>query len=429
MLKTLLIIKHHKLERAAGREYQSWWESRQLLNFITRHGRGNPNESELSEEEQMEALKKLQEQNNAALGQGQDGESPGSTQKIYPMNPKPNDPNTAAPNNNHIDLDPPPSIQPPPPLPKNSCNDMLNTGSWKDFTFQKQADGSLSLPNGAGWAYSGTFQPDGCKVYDYDADMIQDCLLKNPDGSENENSVQIIGDSRARLIYRVLSARMHGSDSIEDVKVHDDMANAPFIYYWSQSFGGKAVSRQKHEMSGFRRLLIEGTTTKKSQFVIINEHFLHPSTDILGYPQNRTWDHVQPYFENSINFFKTEIIPTLERMTENDATIVVLATEGSQRYYAGWNQAKWDALQNFYNSEMQKIAVEHPKIFYMSNNVKTSVGTDGELLLPDGTHKIIKGEIQKIPPSLMSDINILLNLHCNRKLGDRLPGDVCCRSW
>lgn len=315
-------------------------------------------------------------------------------------------------------------------LPNTSCNRLLNSGNWKDFKFQPTEDGSLNLPSGD-WCYSGRFQPDSCDVHNYSSDEIEECLLKNSDGSLNENSVQIIGDSRARLIYRVLSARLHGAESIEDVKVHDDMANAPFIYYWSQSFHGKPVAKDKHEMSGFRRLLIEGTTTKKSQLVIISEHFLHPATDILHFPKNRTRDHIYPYFQASLDFLRNDIVPVLLKMVnENQATVVILASEGSRRYYAGFNQDKWDELQKFYNSEIKKIVAENfGKIFYMSNNIKTSVGINGEILLPDGTHKIIKGAVQTIPPSLLTDTSLILNLHCNRKMVGKIENSACCRNW
>ena len=72
------------------------------------------------------------------------------------------------------------------------------------------------------------------------------------------------------------------------------MANFPFMYYWSQSFNGKPISSEKHEMTSFKRLFMESGT---AQLIIIAEHFLHPSCDYLGYASNRSSDALKTYGE------------------------------------------------------------------------------------------------------------------------------------
>ena len=318
--------------------------------------------------------------------------------------------------------------QEPPPLPDNTCNRLLHTGKWDNWSYNPAPDGNLANTETGEWNYSGNYQPDGCDLHHYTTEEIETCLLKRPDGTNSDLSVMIIGDSRARLLYRVLSARLHGQDSIEDVKVHDDMANAPFIYYWSQSFHGARVARNKQEMSTFRRMLMEVNSKNKAQLIIINEHFLHPSTDILGFPKNRTWAHIEPYFITSLTHLKENIMPQLVTLSEmEDVTIIINASEGSSRYYAGWSADKWVELQNMYNFEIQRLIIDNPRIFYMTNNIRTGVGPSGQNLLPDGTHKIIKGESQTVPPSLMADTDMILNVHCNRKLG--IDGNACCKQW
>lgn len=148
--------------------------------------------------------------------------------------------------------DTPPEIEPTPAFKTldNSCETMLNTGSWLNFTTQAKSSNA--------WNFSGTFGPSTCQIKKYSTEELQKCFLSNPVDFSRNRMVQIIGDSRSRLIYRVLSARLHGLDTIEDVKVHDDLANAPFMYYWSQSFNGEPVG-DRHEMSSFRRLLKEGS--------------------------------------------------------------------------------------------------------------------------------------------------------------------------
>ena len=63
-------------------------------------------------------------------------------------------------------------------------------------------------------------------------------------------------------------------------------------------------------------------------------------------------------------------------------------------------------------------------------NQFTGYGPNKENLLPDMTHKMTKGEIQKIPPSLMADTDVIFNLHCNRKMSKNLlqldGREICC---
>ena len=135
----------------------------------------------------------------------------------------------------------------------------------------------------------------------------------------------------------------------EDVKVHDNMANFPFMYYWSQSFNGKAISNEKHEMTSFKRLFMESGT---AQLVIIAEHFLHPSCDYLSYASNRSADALKLYFKESIVHLDETVLPKFASKT--GVTVVVLASEGSRRSFPGWQQKKWDDLTRFYKKVAEK---------------------------------------------------------------------------
>lgn len=326
---------------------------------------------------------------------------------------------------------------------RQNCENMLTSGSWTNFKYTKtDPEAHLSLPNGD-WAYSGKFQPNFCQLVDYKFHEIEKCLMSETDNFGEPLSVHIIGDSRARLMYRVLSARMKGQISIEDVKVHDDMSNRPFSYHWSQSFNGKAVSEEKSEVSGFKNLFKIFTSKnpkwrKTPQLIIIYEQFLHPAMDHLFYPNKRDYNLIEEYFKESLDHFRDSIIPALihvittnanERGSKSLATIVVLASEGSNRVFEGWNDKLWLDLQNYYNTELRNIIKSNSKyIYYMDSNIKTAYGPNGENLLADGTHKLIKGAVQKLPPSLIADTDMILNLHCNERRGD-LAEDVCCRGW
>ena len=328
--------------------------------------------------------------------------------------------------------------------PRDSCEAMLTTGKWENFQFKNHN----SLSTNGEWNYSGDFVPSyPCQIHHYNASELQTCLLlKNKEKWNLNPTIQIIGDSRARVLYRTLSARLHGQDSIEDVKVHDDLANAPFMYYWSQSFNGKPIenyagkpNNSRHEMTSFPRLLKEGAFgVKRAQLVVISEHFLHPSTDLLEDPVNRKdYNLVKNYFEEMFQFFEEKI---LTRISSFPATIIFMASEGSKKRYNGWSQKNWDDLQKFYNDRLYNMIEKtniknssrafNKRLFYMTINQFTGYGPNKENLLPDMTHKMTKGEIQKIPPSLMADTDVIFNLHCNRKMGKNLlqldGQEICC---
>lgn len=123
-------------------------------------------------------------------------------------------------------------------------------------------------------------------------------------------------------------------------------------------------------------------------------------------------------------------MPRLNKLAEQGKTVVIWSFEGSNRNYIGggpreWHLKDWMNFQNWYNSKLQNIVSKFPRIYFSLANSKTTHGPNGEELLPDGTHKIIKGGIQNIPPSLMSDLQRVINLHCNRKIGVKAE-NVCC---
>ena len=96
-------------------------------------------------------------------------------------------------------------------------------------------------------------------------------------------------------------------------------------------------------MTSFKRLFMEAGT---AQLVIIDEHFLHPSCDYLGYAGNRSMDTLKTYFKESIIHLDENVLPKLAART--GVTVVVMASEGSKRSFPGWQQKKWDDLTRFY---------------------------------------------------------------------------------
>merc|ERR1711879_744644 len=123
------------------------------------------------------------------------------------------------------------------------------------------------------------------------------------------------------------------------------MGNFPFMYYWSESFNGESIVNQKdtkNELTAFedkRSTLF--TDMKSAQYIIIDEHFMHPATDMLNNAASRVNGPIQEYLTRSVNHLRDYIIPTVLKLAKRDATILVIASEGSRRIYPGWSQKKW----------------------------------------------------------------------------------------
>ena len=131
------------------------------------------------------------------------------------------------------------------------------------------------------------------------------------------------------------------------------------------------------------------------------------------------------HFKESIVHLDETVLPKFNQKT--GTTVIVMATEGSRRSFPGWQQKKWDDLVKFYNNEVRSVVEKYDNVYWMDNNARTGYSPKNKPLLPDGTHKIIKGGVQKIPPSLIADTNFILNLHCNQLIKEKLSGNTCCK--
>ena len=174
---------------------------------------------------------------------------------------------------------------------EHSCRAMLSKGYWKDFTFSP-GNHESSIKNFASsfndqpleWTWNGTFVPESCAPFPYSRPSIQTCLF-----SQKTPMIQIMGDSRSRLLYRGLVSLYHGDSEIKDTKVHDDMETYPFKFYWSKTITGLPVEGSDALDCGFRNLLND---FHKAQLTIIGEQVLHPMFEFLLANSERSTDYL-----------------------------------------------------------------------------------------------------------------------------------------
>jgi len=82
----------------------------------------------------------------------------------------------------------------------------------------------LVNPDDGNWLYGGKFKPDGCDLHIYQTNELQQCFTSE----DITRPIYVIGDSRARLIYRSIVARITGQETLNDVKVQG--GSAKFLF-------------------------------------------------------------------------------------------------------------------------------------------------------------------------------------------------------
>lgn len=127
--------------------------------------------------------------------------------------------------------------------------------------------------------------------------------------------IYVIGDSRARLIYRVIGAKGLGQESLEDTKVHNDLSSdigVPIKYFWSQSFDGD------HDQVSHHVSMIREAMAKHAQMVIVGEQHLHPV--------EAAWDRndrdYQKIFYKALSHAYKEIFPLLNSFASEGNTVM-----------------------------------------------------------------------------------------------------------
>jgi len=79
-----------------------------------------------------------------------------------------------------------------------------------------------------------------------------------------------------------------------------------------------------------------------------------------------------------------------------------------------------------YNKFLKSLIPRHGiagKIFLMTVNLSTYRSMDGGYMMPDRIHLVKKDRTRRIPPAIKVNVNLILNLACNRILR---PADATC---
>lgn len=334
---------------------------------------------------------------------------------------------------------------------EDSCKNLLQTGRWGNFTYQKPSEKDL-LPeehqtnveftksnaplfsrNGT-WAFSGQFKPDSCNIFQYDKNTLQTCLRNNysknyKPTNKNSNSkfpirpIFIIGDSRGRLIFRALAALSKGQRDLTDQKIHNDFSIDYFNFYWSEGFTRVKIpndtKNNKIIEPGFPKMLHD-LKENCPQMIVIYEQILHTVVDTLKVNMNYSsatvpkYNLVKPLIETGLKTLENDILPkifdyfddgeNLTKCTSNldnyKVTVLVGSTEDALKFYQPENMFgndfgtnEWKKIQRYYNMRLVEVigqfkSNQRLKLQLMTNNQKTAYSPDRKIsLLPDGSHK------------------------------------------
>ena len=315
------------------------------------------------------------------------------------------------------------------------CRELLETGSWKNFKWKyqpveldQQFDDIRTLirrrkTTDTLWTYSGKFSNDFCEYRDYTPKIIQECF--------DNNNVLFLGDSRTRVLYNALIARIFGRESVFDRKIHFE-EKTPYqneksqvlsiSYIHTRKFQTFEFNIKKHSSLNFK------THLQNSNFIVIGEQFLHPITREVKNNKKSIRQSPRDVIDKGLQIFQDSIIPQISKYKNPLAKVLILSAEGRLNFthysleYSHWTDSNWEAETVHYNKRMAQIIRNSgiKNVNFMSVNKLTVKSPDNDDLTVDFIHKLkwaVKGHL--MPVSLKADTDVLLNYFCNDESTDQ----------
>ena len=298
------------------------------------------------------------------------------------------------------------------------------------------------------FTYSGDFENPNCKIHNYKTSEIKQCF--------NEyHEILMFGDSRTRVLFRVLRGRYDGLDLVTDYRDHREIDDPPFTFYWSVNFkitlhilfGTHVKNDQK--IDELSKSKLSGKSNGK-RLVIIGEQLQWPQVDFLhgfnskGEPtrnctQQGARSNIDPYLDHA----KT-LIQQLDQF--NDTEFLFMSAESrydiqrmSESCHINWNTVDWDSLSKYYTDSIRNLLAHYkPKngMLMETNRITMEKELDGgksrQHLMTDGVHKMSFDVARnpnfvpkKIPSSLAIDSDVVFNYFCNKKFNFE---GTCCNN-
>lgn len=285
-----------------------------------------------------------------------------------------------------------------------NCKKMLNDGHWN---FKGNHDECMKDEN----CKMNSWEPEGCNWHKYTTEDSKQCL--------NEKKVLVLGDSRGRQTYIALKNRLTGDQDLMDEVEHHNLKyekhGGVVKWAWKTNIHDGGVEKL------LTRMISENSTVERPDLFIINSLLLHPTSHI-----NRTkcFEQLRMFEAVALN----SIFPLLREVAKLGTKILWLASEDMLPKH-DFTADQVDALRahnEFLQENLNQFSPDLRFMSFLGVNRKTVYGSEGNLLLGDGTHKLQRRVMTQVPASLWSDINVILNFYCN----DIMQWDdaTCCVS-
>ena len=233
------------------------------------------------------------------------------------------------------------------------------------------------------FTYSGDFENSECKIHDYNTFEIKQCF-------NDYHEILMYGDSRTRVLYRVLQGRYDGNVTVTDYKDHRNIIHPPFTFFWSVYF--------KNTVNSLLRILNDGESEKK-RLVVIGEQLQWPQLDHLSSFSNCSQKTSRRNMQQHLDEAKT-FIRQLDQFKNTKFLFVSAESryDNKRREYprcTHWTAAEWDSLSKFYTDSIRSMLKEYkPKnaMLMETNRITMEYAFDGgktrQYLMPDGVHKM-----------------------------------------
>lgn len=253
---------------------------------------------------------------------------------------------------------------------------------------------------------------------------LQNCLA--------QKSLKIIGDSRSRQNFLTIQSLLQNSGIIDQAQHYDlsfefqikNHRNVSISWYWQPKLSDKL--HPNSEIYRKLKLILREKPTKVT-FIIINSFLLHETSKCLN-----STDCVAVFnkFIDDYHSIEYDLINFLTASNQNK--LIWMSTINNYGKYEHLQDPSWiptspishQHLQNqilqksnqFISKRFQDLLSRFPdfinRLAFMTTNNQTAYYQNTSIL-PDGTHKLARFKLQRLPISLFIDTQVMFNYLCS----------------
>lgn len=313
---------------------------------------------------------------------------------------------------------------------RENCTNLLHDGFWRNPGAGEQIN-SYSFNGNRSMVWE-PGKSVNCDWVVYTWPKMAQCFESasktfNTSGSDR-SILRVIGDSRGRQYFSAIHALLTGSDQIYDsVSSKKDNTLSIFNFTISQKWLNKLQTKTEK----MKIYLKENSAS--AYLTIIPAMTLHPiftsgfERTAQGFATIQNGTLQKENIDKEMILWRDFLMPLLqEEIVDSGKIFIIVLPEMIQPEVFEFDSRRNRLITEFgvFLGNLVGDSARHGRIFLMDVNLKTYVSMNGSFMLPDRIHLVKKDQVYRMPPALKVNVNLIMNVVCNRFL-NKEPG-VCC---